>query len=150
MLLQYLLQLCRYVRVPVCNIISTSIDKQSLILAKYTLYNFVPRSLCIFEKTKAQLRNRLLASFHFLKEKHRYAISPCKRKTKINTSFNQTGVKFAAHFIKVSCCLKKNYIKVLSTIIFRRCWVCYMLLLFIMTKFCKIFCCLRLHIIHGY
>ena len=114
--LQYLLQLCRHVIVPVSqchstyqNVISTSIDNQSLILVKCPLYNFVLRGICIFEKAKTTVGNQIVDFNTPFKRKHGYALSPCKRKTKTYASFNQTGVTFLLYFIKVNFFYKKLY-----------------------------------------
>ena len=61
------------------------------------------------------------ALIRLLKEKHGYAISPCKKKTKIHAKFKQTGVKFAVYFIKIVF-YKKS--KSLSTIFFIEYSVC--------------------------
>ena len=44
----------------------------------------------------------------------------------------------------------KKVNKSLSIIIFEESCACWMLLIFILIKFCKIFCCLRLYITRGY
>ena len=59
-MLQYLLQLSK-------NVVSTGINKKTLILVKCPLYNFVPRGVSIFENAKATVGNQIV-SFIFKKK----------------------------------------------------------------------------------
>ena len=131
------------------NAISTSIDNQSFILVKHPLNNIDPGGVCIFEKVNITVGNQTVGFNSPLKETNGYAISPCKRKTKIHATFIQTGVKFALCFIKVYYFLQKYVYVSLPIILFKRYCVSWILLIFILIKFCKMFCCVRFYITSG-
>ena len=120
------------------NVISTSIDNQSLILVRCPLYSFVPRDSYIIEKGNTTVGNQIVGFNLPFKSKARYAISHCKRKTKTHSSFNQTRVRFEVYFKKVNCFFYGKICKSLSIIAFTGYCICSMILIFILIKFSKI------------